>query len=102
MQKLKDILLLAIGEFSAICMKDNPKWIFPSEEAIEIAEKHSKVELESRSKLDLAVKALTYYAGMQAICRHDDSSWCDHCPDGGRTARKALLKILDQQEELKP
>jgi hypothetical protein len=37
----KESLLLAIGEFSAICMRDNPKWVFPSEEAIRIAEKYS-------------------------------------------------------------
>jgi hypothetical protein len=35
-------------------------------------------------------EALEYYADMKAMCSHDDSSWCDHCPDGGRIARKAL------------
>lgn len=36
------------------------------------------------------LKAVEYYSLMTAVCRHDDSSWCDHCPDGGKRARQSL------------
>lgn len=39
----RETLLLAIGEFSAVCMKDNPKWVFPSEEAIRIVDKYTDI-----------------------------------------------------------
>jgi len=42
LENIKEVLSLAIGEFSAVCMQDNPKWVFPSEEAIRIADKYSE------------------------------------------------------------
>lgn len=42
--------------------------------------------------VEIQSEALNYYFKMKAICRHDDSSWCDHCPDGGYRARKAIEK----------
>lgn len=46
---------------------------------------------------DLVLKALKYYSGMKAVCRHDDSSWCENCPDGGKLARKALIQYFMKQ-----
>lgn len=39
---------------------------------------------------EIMKQALEYYSLMTTVCRHDDSSWCDHCPDGGKRARQAL------------
>lgn len=45
--------------------------------------------------VEIQSEALNYYLKMKVICKHDDSSWCDHCPDGGYRARKALKKADD-------
>lgn len=34
--------------------------------------------------------ALAFYQATTPVCKHDDSSWCDNCPDGGKKARKTL------------
>lgn len=47
---------------------------------------------EQQKELTRLREDLSYYAQMKAVCAHDDSSWCDHCPDGGRLARKALAE----------
>jgi len=48
------------------------------------------------AQLKIATEALEYYYRMRAVCQHDDSSWCDYCPDAGKTARKALAAIKEE------
>ena len=45
---------------------------------------------EYQERIKELESALSYYANMKVVCTHDDPSWCEYCPDGGKRAKKAI------------